>query len=762
MRIQPLPACLAGVLALALHSASFAQVAHVRVSEHRSSRSFAANVIIPQRRVVAPVRLGSGETVAIENVEAHVSIVEQVATTTLDISLRNPTGRRLEAEVILPVPDGAAVRGFDFQGSGAEPSAQLLPKDEARRIYDEIVARTRDPALLEFIDFHLIRSSVFPVEAHGTQKVRLTYEHVCEADGERIDYVLPRSEALDYAVPWHIWAIVKSQRKLATVYSPSHGTETRITKEGRVASVQLAAGAEREPGSFRLSVLLAEGQALSATLVAYPDPKAGGGYFLLLAGVPPEPASERPRLRREVTLVLDRSGSMAGDKLDQVRAAAGQILAGLEPDESFNVIIYNEAVEVLSQRPVMKNARNMAAADRYLQGVLARGGTNIHDALIEALRQKPTRDRLPIVLFLTDGRPTIGQTGEKPIREAAEATNRYGKRVFTFGVGVDVNSPLLEHLASQTRATATFVLPGEDLELKVARLFQRLSGPVLAEPQLTVLDGDGRPAVGRTLDLIPARLPDVFDGDQLAVLGRYVDERPLGFRLAGQCQGGPRSFEFRFNLDKATTRNSFVPRLWAQRKIAVLIDAIRTSGADPRTVVAGSEDSRTKELVDEIVRLSTEFGVLTEYTAFLAREGTDLTRREQVATEAWRNLDTRARQIRSGPDAVNQELNSQSQKSASQLNYRNAYWNANLDRAQIASVQQVADRAFYQKAGRWVDSRLVGQGDARQSPRVVEFGSAEFMDLAHRLAREDRQGSIMMRGEILLLVDGQAILVRNN
>ena len=391
MRVQPFLACWCGLFAVALHAVGLAQVAHVRAPEHSSFRSLAANVIIPQRRVVAPLRSDSGGTVTIERVDAQVSIVEQVATTTLDIALRNPTDRRLEAEVILPVPEGAAVRGFDFQGAGAEPTAQLLPKDEARRIYDEIVARTRDPALLEFIDFHLIRSSVFPVEPRGSQKVRLTYEHVCDADGDRIDYVLPRSESLEYAVPWDIRVTVKSQRKLATVYSPSHGTETRIANDGRVASARLALGAEREPGSFRLSLLLAEGEGLAATLLAYPDPKVGGGYFLLLAGVPHEPAAERPRIQREVTLVLDRSGSMAGDKLDQVRGAAQQILAGLEPGESFNLIVYNEAVEVFSQRPVIRNAANLAAASRYLQGTQARGGTNIHDALVEALRKNRRR-----------------------------------------------------------------------------------------------------------------------------------------------------------------------------------------------------------------------------------------------------------------------------------------------------------------------------------------------------------------------------------
>ena len=279
--------------------------------------------------------------------------------------------------MILPVPEAAVVRGFDFQGAGAEPSALLLPKREARRIYDEIVARSRDPALLEFIGFNLIRSSVFPVEAHGTQKVRLSYEHVCEADGDRIDYVLPRSESLEYTTPWHVQVSVKTGRRLATLYSPSHHIHSRVRNDGRRATAQLAAGEEREPGSFRLSVLLAEGEGLSATLLAYPDPTVGGGYFLLLAGVPHEPASASPRIPREVTLVLDRSGSMAGEKLDQVRTAARQILAGLEPEESFNIIVYNEAVDVFSQRPVACSAENVAAAGRYLDGMPARGGTNI-------------------------------------------------------------------------------------------------------------------------------------------------------------------------------------------------------------------------------------------------------------------------------------------------------------------------------------------------------------------------------------------------
>ena len=90
-------------------------------------------------------------------------------------------------------------RGFTFQGSASEPTAELLRKEAARQTFDSIVAKMKDPALLEFVGYNLVRSSVFPVEANGTQKVRLTYEHLLTADGDRVDYVLPRSESIGYS-----------------------------------------------------------------------------------------------------------------------------------------------------------------------------------------------------------------------------------------------------------------------------------------------------------------------------------------------------------------------------------------------------------------------------------------------------------------------------------------------------------------------------------------------------------------------------------
>jgi len=724
-----------------------------------SMRPLASNLIVPQRRVFSVER----QPVQITEVSVGVVILEQAATTTMDIGVYNPAGSRQEAELLVAVPDGAVVRGFTFEGKGAEPSAQLLPKDEANRTYNEIVSKLRDPALLEFVGYNLIRSSVFPVEARGNQKVRLTFESLLTADGNRIDYVLPRSESVEYRIPWKVAAKVTAKQPISTVYSPSHKLETKRA-EKNVMLAEVAAEARTEPGAFRLSCLL-EQNGVTASLFAYPDPKAGGGYFLLLAGLPAKPpeGKDGPAIKREVALVLDHSGSMNGEKIEQVREAAKQILAGLEEGEAFNLIVYNDQVDFFSPKPVVKSKETVGQARAYLDGVNARGGTNIHDALIEALRQKPGDGLLPMVLFLTDGLPTVGQTSEVAIREVAAKANPHKRRIFTFGVGLDVNTPLLDKIAVETRATATFVLPKEDVELKVAGVFKRLAGPVLADGVLKPVGPDGNAAPGRVREMLPKALPDLFEGDQLVVLGQYVGEQPLLFTVGGNYLGKQRLFRFSLPVDKATTKNSFVPRLWASRKIAVLIDAIRAAGADvSQKQIAGKVplDPRLKELVDEIIRLSTEFGILTEYTAFLAREGTDLSRRDLVLETANGNFISRAMNDRVGLGSFNQERNNSGQRAQFALNIGNGYFDQNMNRVTISNVQQVNDLAFYNRNGRWVDSRVVEQETTLQPKRVIEFGSEEFRKLALALAGQGRQGAISLNGDIVLVVDGQPILVR--
>ena len=769
----------------------------------RSARPLSSYVVIPQARTVALAPQPA--QVRISGIEANVDIVEQAATTTLNISLENPSDQRLEAELLVPVPERAAVRSFTFQGSSAEPTAQLLRKEEARRIYDQIVSQVRDPALLEFAGYNLIRSSVFPVEPRGKQRVRLTYEHILTADGPRVDYVLPRSESLEYTVPWQVRVSIRHQKPVSTIYSPSHPLNVERPTPNTIVA-RMFEHAATEPGPFRLSYLTQQ-NGVTASLMAYPDPKVGGGYFLLMAGLPARPEADVHNIKREVTMVLDRSGSMNGEKMGQVREVALQIIAGLEPGEYFNVIAYNEAVDPFSEGPVEKTDENVRRARDFLKGIQSRGGTNIHDALLEALRQKPTEGALPIVLFLTDGLPTVGQTAESVIRELATKANPHQRRIFTFGVGVDVNTPLLTKMASLTRATATFVLPKEDVEMKVGQVFKRLKGPVLASPALSVVDKEGKPVPGRTRDLLPNRLPDLFEGDQLILLGQYINDEPLQLKLHGNYMGKPRSFRFNFTLEKATTRNAFVPRLWAARKIGALIDEIRMLGADRMTnqQVAQTNDPRVRELVTDVVKLSQEFGILTEYTAFLAREGTDLTDFKGNYDWASRRLTARAQDKRSGEHAVFQTENIQNYQMQSQLNGRNFMnWNANeplsssslgtnpmewlnsktnnaeekaqaageenasgnwrradLPNVQFSNVQQYNDNAFFNDGHRWINSRTVHDQKKLVPKKTIEFGSDEFKKLLTQLVKEGRQSSIALRGEILLEVNGETVLVRN-
>ena len=715
--------------------------------------------VVPQARAfhVHPVR----EPVQITSVHARVRILETTASTTLEIALHNPAAIAQEAVLLLPVPDGAAVGQLLFDGPAPEATAKLLRKDEARALYSKIVAQLRDPALLEFAGMAAVRTSVFPVPANGRQRVQLTYEHVCDADADRCDYVLPRSESLEQRAPWTVEVELRSTHGIATVYSPSHEVRTE-RRSPQLVAVQLSGAGRLQPGSFRLS-WLRQGGDLAASLIAYPDPKTGGGWFLLLAGLPAAAPDARTGLKREITLVLDRSGSMAGKKWEQARAAALQVLEGLRPGEAFQVIDYSTAVASFAPAPVRKDEGTMAQVRGYVRGLAANGGTNIHDALVEALRPAPIAGTLPIVLFLTDGLPTVGTTSEIAIRELVEKGNPHRRSVFTFGVGADVNAPLLDCVAEASRATSTYVLPEEDVEVKVGSVFQKLYGPALTDPRLDVIGADGAADTRRVADLHPARLPDLFEGDQLVLLGRYRGEEPLRLKLAGSWLGEPREFSFRFTLRNATTRNAFVPRLWAARRIAYLADQVRQQGAARGPSAAGHDpfaDPQLRELRDEIVRLSTEFGVLSEYTAFLATEGTDLGDRRALVLACGAQLDERAMQQRSGLGGLNQGLNLNAGKAQSQLNVYNAWVDQNLQRVETTSVQQVCDRAFYRRGDRWLDGRLVGNGEPR-TDEVIPLGSEAHRAVVEELVREGRAGVLSLPGQVVTEVGGRNVVIDN-
>ncbi len=724
------------------------------------------NWIVPQQRCYAT----HTDRLTVGSVEATVTINRQVATTALRITIDNPTARQQEAELLLPVPHGAGVRAFGLEGIDGEPSARLLPREEARKIYEEIVREMRDPGLLEFAGYNLVKSSVFPVEPNASQTVLLTYEHLLEREGDRVDFTLPRSDAIDAAdIPWDVSVTIRADEPISTVYSPTHGIVTdRATPEEVVVS--LGANAEKTPGAFHISYLV-EREGISASIVAYPDLEGGSadsGYFMMLAGLPTRVAdADRAPQDRDVIIVIDRSGSMRNTKLDQAREAAIQVLTGLRMGESFNIIDYSDTVAQFAKAPVMKTAESMAEARGYLKGLKAEGGTNIHGALDEAVRQPVTDGTLPMVLFLTDGLATSGNTSEISIRNNTAESNTRKRRIFTFGVGFDVNAPLLDKLAETSRGASINVLPNENIEVAVSTVFRRLAGPILNEPTLTALDERGRTNTRALRDLMPNALPDLFEGGQLVLFGRYHGNAPVRLELAGTYLGEDRTFDFVLDPGNASINNAFVPRLWATRRIAMLIDQVRQDGANGGLEPHEPSPGR-QEIVEEIVALSTRFGILTEYTAFLATETQDPRfadaqwSREAVVNACNSSLDERAVQTRAGLGAVNQAMNIKQQQAAAQQSKVNAWYDENMNRVEIRSVCQLHDQTLFKRAGAWIDAKLV---DAETNPqglepdRVIPFGSDEHFRLARELAVSNRQAAVALVGDIYLRHNGDLLKI---
>lgn len=781
--------CLIALLIL-LHlpiSATLAQS-----SSQPAARPWSANVVFPQAYHAGSIRYN----VQVTSVSAEVSIVEQIATTTLSIELANRTSSDQTAELVVPVPDGAVVKGFTFEGTADEPRTELLTKDDARRTFDSIVAKLKDPALLEFAGFNLVRSSVFPVPKNGTQKLQITYEHLLSADGDRIDYVLPRSGSVTYNTPWKINITIESQRKITTVFSPTHALTTGNHNRKKVTA-SVADSASANPGAFSLSYLLQNG-AVSASMFAYPDADKKGGYFLLLAGTADQraetqikTAKNRDRQLREITLVIDRSGSMRGEKLEQAKEAARQVIAGLKPGERFNILSYSDDVSTFSEHSLEKSKESILEANKFIDAIISRGGTNIHAALTRALQNKPqtalqteATSNLPITLFLTDGIPTVGKKSEAEIRDVAIQNNPFHHRVFTFGVGFDVNTPLLDKIATTTRGFSTFVLPSENVEVKVAEVFKGLDGPALSYPKLRVVNRNNKATPNRVSNLLPNAIPDLYEGDQLVLLGRYKGQRPLRFELSGQYHGKDRKFTFEFNVRKsAKIDNSFVARLWASRRIAKLTDNIRDLGATtaastfartfgnisgtarPAATLTSSTkqpaalEAQIHEMVDEIISLSTEFGILTEYTSFLAEEGVDLSDKQALEKRVTANYLDRAVGCRTGIASVNQEINNSAQRSQSLLNVGNSYWTSEMKLATITNVQQCNSGAFYRRGKRWISNELIDEDNMKKPDQTIKFGSPEFLELVHELRTLERQQEVSLEGDVLLKLDGKTILV---
>lgn len=735
--------------------------------------------VTPQR----PVR--PGVQCVVNAVDVDVRITDAIARTEMKITVQNYGTSRSQAQLVLPVPAGATISTFGIDGIGDEPTAQLLPRAEATRRYHEIVRSMTDPGLLEFVGNAMIQSSVFPVEPGGQRTMTIVYEQSLEAHGGRVEYVLPRSASMaSNHIGWTIDIEVQSSGAMGPVFSPSHPIVTKpvTDKLARVGVPVL-----NEPGAFRLYAMLGSGD--QATTLLYPDADdPDSGYFMFVADAPTiDDQLERSlidRIQREITIVIDRSGSMNGEKIVQARESAKQVVRGMNMGEFVRVIDYADDVRSFSDKAVELTPESVEQIVAYIENIQSRGGTNLHGALMESLRAQATPNTLPMVLFMTDGLATVGTTDESSIRKDAQGANASERRVFTFGVGYDVNAPLLDGIAMDTRADSTFVLPGEDVEIKVGQVFDKLDGPVMIDPVFIAYPQHAAPAadlvIPRITSVEPSELSDLFSGSRVVILGRYEGGQPMRLQLSSRGeQDASKRITAVLDPEQASIQYAFVARLWAQERINALLKEIRLASAD------GSQPNQ--ELVDEIVRLSLEHGIMSEYTAFLADETMDLAR----AASAPGRMQTRLMLVesnreRTGSSGVAQSQNRKNQDSESlalivsqaeeeqgddydyagakvqrmgQLS-SNTYYDSSMRQISVQTVQRGLQGTIYRKNNQWVDAQL-GQEADQEPDQTVEFDTEAYWALLEDLTTQNRQWILGNRGDIYLLNHGQRVLVKN-
>jgi Ca-activated chloride channel family protein len=665
-----------------------------------------------------------------------VTIRDQVATTRVDQVFVNEAGFAVEGTYIFPLPEDAAISSFDMWVDGQKIEGKLLGRDQARAIYEEIVRQQRDPALLEYVGRGAFQASIFPIPPRGERRIELTYSQVLPQAAGLTHYRYPlNTEKFSARAIGEVAVTVRIEDRapLRAIYSPSH--PTTVTRDGdRRAVVTFAARNVRPDRDFDLYYSVST-DVVAANILSY-KPYDEDGFFLLLV-TPPIQATGEQAIDKDVIIVLDTSGSMDGEKLTQAKAAALYVLDHLGEGDRFNFISFGTATRLFAEKPVPLSRRNEARD--FINRLTAQGSTDINRALLEAVAGAD-RERPTVVLFLTDGLPTVGE--KDPDRIVANVTGSAAKsvRLFAFGVGNDVDTVLLDQLSTTLRGASAYVRPGQKIDEEVSGFYAKVSAPVLLDVKLEI-------AGVRVEDIYPYPLPDLFAGSQLIVAGRYRQGGPATVALSGVVNGRPQKYSY----DAAFVSrggDDFIARLWAQRKIGYLLAQIRLSGVKD-------------ELVKEIVALSTRYGIVTPYTSFLVQEPQlALTQggRDQLSRDAARPpAPTAAPRGGGGPTAVPAAPAAPS-LSSGERSGATAVERAAVEKelkaseqaagSTIQQIRQVGDKTFVSQNGAWLDT-VFDASKMRAEP--IAFGSARYFQL---LSQHPEIGPYLALGDRVTVVLG--------
>ena len=687
----------------------------------------------------------------IKSIKISSTIRSQVATTHVEQVFRNNTDATLEGTYLFPIPESASITEFAIWDGANRLVGEVRPREEARRIYEDIVRTRRDPGLLEYAGKDLFQANVFPILPHSEKKLEITYTQVVRAEGGTVSYKYPlgigRQITQIESVAGRIE--VESRDALRNVYSPSHSIDVNRTNDNR-SVVSFESNPKQELQDFQLFYTISK-EDFGLTLLTHREP-GKSGYFLLMIS-PKEDWATQEYTAKDVVFVIDTSGSMAGEaKIEKARAALMYGVRILRPQDRFNIISFAGEERLMEVGLTYADQKGTARGEAFAKELKAIGGTNINQSLLTALGQfsDVDRERAKMLVFLTDGLPTVGVTQPERIIDNVRAAAKPGVRVFTFGVGYDVNTALLDKLAAENGGVADYIEPKENLEVKVSNFFARVNHPVLNNVQLDM--------GGVQTDLVyPRTFPDIFKGSQVTLIGRYnndIDLDRVHLTLTGLTAGMSRTYTYenlRFPLRSET--NDYLPRLWATRRVGWLMEQVRTNGEQ-------------QELRDEIVDLGTRYGIVTPYTSSLALEDASVSNnffigrrnvRESKADGASamgssRNAPQGVVSVQSTPSPLpaqapptivtGEQAIKLSKASREQQEALRA-----KDEAKSSNVRRAAGKTFYLVEGVWTDSEF--KADAKLEETTVVFGTDEYFAL---LKKNSKLGSFFSLGERVVVV----------
>ncbi len=700
-----------------------------------------------------PVPRPLPNSLPVKSIELDTKIEGQVATTHVIQVFRNDTPYVLEGTYFFPIPETASIVEFSIWENGKKLTGEVGSREEARRIYDEIVRRQRDPGLLEYAGKDLFQASIFPIPENSDKKLELTYTQVLKAESGTVSYRYPLGTGHNVWSPPVIFSDgrgiedridrpttdqkfgtvsgkieIAGREALRNVYSPSHNIDIKNKNE---RSVTVSFETRENNNDFQLFYGLSNDD-FGMSLMTYREP-GKDGYFMLMMS-PKDEVAEREVVNKDIVFVLDTSGSMADEgKMEKARSALLFGIRTLRDGDRFNVISFAGEEHLMEKSMIAADSAGKKRGEAFVQKLTPTGGTNINDSLIASMKQFDKNDRPKMLVFMTDGLPTVGERAVEKILGNLNKTKNVDVRIFPFGFGYDVNTALLDKLGSENSGISDYVQPKEDLEIKVSGFFQKVSSPVLSDLQVDL-------GAVETEFIYPRKLTDLFKGMQLALIGRYkndADLRNVTLMLRGKSGRESRSFSYHnLSFPERSEDNNFLPRLWASRRVGWLIEQIRQNG-------------ETKELRDEVTELGTRYGIVTPYTSYLATDGTLVSaRRESEEFRALAKSAPAKLKDDKGSGAVRQSI----QQNALQTN--NSLFDGasvdNDDRILIGNSRQnqfVGNKNFYNQNNAWVDAEF---SEMSKLPEIkVKFGSEEYFDLA---AKEKGLGQYLSLGEQVVVV----------